>query len=422
MILESLAGLHCHDDPNEEAMSDPLSRTGIATLHELLARHVEQGRVPGLVALVARGDDVHVETIGTPAVTDSSAIARDAIFRIASLTKPITAATALALVDDGVLALDQSIDDLVPELANRRVLRSIDAELDDTGPARRAITVEDLLSFRMGFGSVMAEPGSLPIQRAEDGAVLRSIGGPPWPPVAYDVDGWIAALGSLPLMYQPGERWLYNTSAQVLGVLIARATGRDLPGVMRSRVLEPLGMHDTGFVVPPEKVARLATYYAPDDATGGVTVIDEPATSWWASAPSFPDGSGMLVSTVDDYWAFVSMLLARGVARDGTRILAAETVDLMTTDRLTARQHADAGIFLAPHAGWGLGMEVPASDAAPGAPLPCGFGWDGGSGTTWRSNRALDATGILLTQRAMTSPEPPAVFRDFWTGVNAALD
>jgi CubicO group peptidase (beta-lactamase class C family) len=327
----------------------------------------------------------------------------------------------MALLDDGVLALDQPIDDLVPELANRRVLRSIDAELDDTVPARRAVTVEDLLSFRMGFGTVMAEPGSLPIQRGEDAAVLRSIGGPPWPPVAHDVDGWIAALGSLPLMDQPGTRWRYNTGAQVLGVVIARATGRELPRVMRERVLDPLGMRDTGFVVPPEKRARLTTYYAPDDATGGVTLVDDPATSWWTSAPSFPDGSGMLVSTIDDYWAFVSMLLARGVARDGTRVLAAGTVDLMTTDRLTARQRADAAGFLGPHAGWGLGMAVPASDAAAGAPLPCGFGWDGGSGTTWRSTRALDATGILLTQRAMTSPQPPAIFEDFWTGVNAAV-
>jgi CubicO group peptidase (beta-lactamase class C family) len=272
----------------------------------------------------------------------------------------------------------------------------------------------------MGFGSVMAAPGSLPIQRAEDGAVLRSIGGPPWPPVTHDVDGWIAALGAMPLMYQPGERWLYNTSAQVLGVLIARATGSDLPSVMRARILEPLGMHDTGFFVPPESLARFTTYYAPDDETGGVNLLDEPTTSWWTAPPSFPDGSGMLASTLDDYWSFVSMMLARGAARDGTRVLAAETVDLMTIDRLTPQQRADSGIFLAPHAGWGLGMEAPASDASPDTPLPCGFGWDGGSGTTWRSNRDLGVTGILLTQRAMTSPEPPEVFDDFWAGVNAS--
>jgi CubicO group peptidase (beta-lactamase class C family) len=131
----------------------------------------------------------------------------------------------MSLIDDGILDLDQSIDDLVPELANRRVLRSLDAELDDTVPAERPITVEDLLSSRFGFGTVMAPPDTLPIQRAEAELELHSIGGPPWPPGGHDVDSWIAALGSLPLMYQPGAQWLYNTAAQVLGVLLARATG-----------------------------------------------------------------------------------------------------------------------------------------------------------------------------------------------------
>ncbi|HEX4490287.1 MAG TPA: serine hydrolase domain-containing protein [Acidimicrobiia bacterium] len=401
-------------------MSDALSQPGLGTLHDLLVRHVDAGRLPGLVALVAKGDDVHVDTIGTLAFTDSTPMARDSIFRIASMTKPITAVTAMSLVEEGVITLDQPIDDLVPELANRRVLRAIDVELDDTVPARRAITVEDLLSFRMGFGLVMAEPGSVPIQRAEDAAVLRSIGRPPWPPVPHDVDSWIAALGALPLMYQPGERWMYNTGAQVLGVVIARATGSDLPTVMRERVFEPLGMHDTGFSVPSGKLERFTTFYVPDDDTGGMTVIDDPATSWWSTPPTFPDGSGMLVSTLDDYWSFASMMRARGAGRDGTRVLKAETVDLMTTDRLTSPQRATTDAFLAPHAGWGLGMEAPATDAAPDAPPPCGFGWDGGSGTTWRSNRTLDVTGILLTQRAMTSPQPPEVFDDFWRGVNAA--
>ena len=161
----------------------------------------------------------------------------------------------MALVEAGLLRLDEPIDDLVPELADRRVLRAIDAELDDTVPANRPITLEDLLSFRLGFGSVMAPPGSYPIQRAEAELGLQSIGGPPWPPVAHDVDGWIGALGSLPLMYQPGEQWLYNTSAQVLGVVLARASGRPLESVLRERIFEPLGMTDTGFTVPPSNAA-----------------------------------------------------------------------------------------------------------------------------------------------------------------------
>ena len=288
-------------------LTTQLSHQGLDRLHDSMAAHVAAGRLPGLVTLVARGDDVHVDTIGTPSFADDTPLARDAIFRIASLTKPITAVAAMTLVEEGVLRLDQPIDELVPELANRRVLRAIDAELDDTVPADRPITLEDLLSFRLGFGSVMAPPGSYPIQRAEAELGLQSIGGPPWPPVAHDVDGWIGALGSLPLMYQPGEQWLYNTSAQVLGVLLARACGRDLESVLRERIFEPLG-HDRHRVHRPRRAPAPAHHRLPARSeTGELSVLDDPADSWWSTPPSFPDASGWLVSTIDDYWAFVSM-------------------------------------------------------------------------------------------------------------------
>jgi CubicO group peptidase (beta-lactamase class C family) len=290
-----------------------------------MAAHVGAGRLPGLVSLVACGEDVHVDTIGSPSVAGDAPLARDAIFRIASLTKPITAAATLSLVEEGRLRLEQPIDELVPELAGRRVLRAIDSELDDTVPAHRPITLEDLLSYRLGLGSVMAPPGTYPIQRAEAELGLQSIGGPPWPPVTHDVDGWIGALGSLPLMHQPGERWLYNTSAQVLGVLLARACGGDLQSVLRERVFEPLGMVDTGFTVPAERLSRFTMAYRPDPETGELAVLDDPARSWWSTPPSFPDASGWLVSTIDDYWSFVSMLLAGGTG-NGARILSPATV------------------------------------------------------------------------------------------------
>jgi CubicO group peptidase (beta-lactamase class C family) len=298
------------------------------------------------------------------------------------------------------------------------VLRAIDAELDDTVPAKRPITLEDLLSYRLGFGSVMAPPGSYPIQRAEAELGLQSIGGPPWPPVDHDPDEWMAALGSLPLMYQPGEQWLYNTSAQVLGVLLARACARDLESVLRERILDPLGMADTGFTVPAEQLGRLTTAYRPDPGTGQLRMLDDAADSWWSRPTSFPDASGWLVSTIDDYWSFVSMLLAGGTGPGG-RVLSPETVALMTTDRLTPDQREAAALFLDEDCGWGLGLEVPAA-GAPGRALPCGIGWTGGSGTTWRSSVGSGVTGILFTQRGLTSPvaEPLAV--DFWSGVNAA--
>ncbi len=264
----------------------------------------------------------------------------------------------------------------------------------------------------------MAPPGSYPIQRAEAVLGLQSFGGPPWPPVAHDPDTWMAALGSLPLMYQPGERWLYNTSAQVLGVLLARAGVRDLESVLRERILDPLEMADTGFTVPAEQLGRFTTAYRPDPETGQLGVLDDPADSWWSSPTSFPDAGGWLVSTVDDYWSFVSMLLAGG-AGPGGPVLAPETVALMTTDRLTADQRQASALFLGEHGGWGLGLAVPAAGAGPQR-LPCGIGWTGGSGTAWRSSAQSGVTGILFGQRGLTSPVPEPLAVDFWAGVNAA--
>ena len=394
-----------------------LSQAGRAHLHDVMSAHVEAGEMPGLVTLVARGHDVHIDTVGSPSFADRTPVDRSAIFRIASLTKPITAVATMSLVEEGILSLDQPVDDLLPELADRRVLRAMDAELDDTVASERAITVEDLLSYRLGFGSVMAPPDSSPIQRAEAALGLQSIGGPPWPPVTHDVDSWMAALGSLPLMYQPGEQWLYNTSAQVLGVLLARATDKDLGSVMHERIFGPLGMRDTGFTVPPGQLHRLTTFYAPDPETGALSVLDDPADSWWRTPPSFPDASGWLVSTIDDYWSFVSMLLAGGSLR-GRHVLSPELVTLMTTDRLSRAQREASRLFFGDQGSWGLGMAVPATGST--APLPSGFGWDGGSGTTWRSNPRSGVTGIVFTQRQLMSPAPPPVIEDFWAALNAA--
>ena len=316
------------------------------------------------------------------------------------------------------MQLDAPVEDLLPELANRRVLRAIDADLDDTVPAHRPITLVDLLTYRLGFGSVMVPPDTFPIQRAEAACGLQSIGGPPWPPIAHDVDSWIGALGSLPLMYQPGERWLYATSGQVLGVLLARASGQSLEAVLRERIFDPLAMTDTGFTVPQAQLARFATAYRPDPDTGALSVLDDPAHSWWSTPPTFPDAAGGLVSTIDDVWTFVSMLVAGGTARS-RRVLDRESVVQMTTDHLSAPQRIGTDLFLEPNEGWGLGLAVPASGVTDGH-LPCGIGWDGGIGTTWRSNPVSGVTGIALTQREVTSPAPPPLRADFWTLVNAA--
>jgi CubicO group peptidase (beta-lactamase class C family) len=189
-----------------------LNDHGLARLHDAMVSHVERGAMPGLIALLARGGHAHVDVIGTGSFGDSRPMPRDAVFRIASLTKPIAAVAAVILMEDGALRLDDRVDELLPELANRRVLRSIDSELDDTVPAVRPITVEDVLTFRLGFGTVMVPPGTYPIQRAEEELQLRTLG-PPWPPTPHPPDAWMQRLGSLPLMHQPGDHWIYNTGA-----------------------------------------------------------------------------------------------------------------------------------------------------------------------------------------------------------------
>ena len=237
-----------------------LSAIRLRRLHDVLARHVESGGVPGLVALVARRGEVHAEAIGTTAAGGSEPMRRDTIFRIASMTKPITAVAAMILVEECKLRLDDPTDDWLPELANRKVLRTLDSPLDDTVPAKRPITLRDLLTFRLGFGAVMAPPGRYPIQQAmADAGVAPSPEVPFFPP-----DELMKRFGGLPLMHQPGEQWLYHSGSDILGVLIARAAGQPLGKFLHERIFAPLGMNDTAFCVPEEKLVRLATAYQGD--------------------------------------------------------------------------------------------------------------------------------------------------------------
>jgi len=412
-------------------MSNGLTDEGLAALDQALAGHVTRGAVPGLVALVARAGQVHVCTAGQATLGNSEPIGRDAIFRIASMTKPMVGVAAMLLVQDGAMALADPVERWLPELAGRRVLRSYGAELDDTVPAACPITVEDALSFRLGFGCIF-DPESLPVVRAEAELKLNTLG-PPWPPTPLTPDEWIAGLGSLPLLDQPGELWRYNTGATVTGILIERVTGAPLAEVLRTRVFQPLGMTDTAFYVPAAKLSRFTSMYAPaeiadrfgaasaDDTGNGLVLIDGPH-GWYAAPPALPDGAASLVSTVDDLWAFAAMLAA-----DGGGLLSPESVALMLRDRTTARDHAEMPWFFGDNAGWGLMMSVPRAGVAPapgppGDGRPYGYGWDGGSGTTWRTDPATGLTGILLTERMVTSPEPPEAVRDFWAAAYSAIE
>ena len=190
------------------------SRARLGRMHDIMAAYVERGDVPGIVTLVSRRGEVQVDAIGTKAVGGGDPIRRDTIFRIASLTKPITAAATMILVEECRLRLDEPVHRLLPELAHRKVLKRLDGPLDDTVPANRPITVRDLLAFRMGYGIVMAPPGTYPIRAAMSERLLGQ--GPPKPQTPPAPDEWIRRLGTLPLMHQPGEKWMYHTASDVL--------------------------------------------------------------------------------------------------------------------------------------------------------------------------------------------------------------
>jgi CubicO group peptidase (beta-lactamase class C family) len=396
-----------------------LSTSRVERLHQVLSGHIHRGEMPGLVALVSCHDDVHIETLGTMSAGHRAPMKRDTIFRIASLTKPMTAVAAMMLIEECKLRLDDSIEPRLPELAHRKVLRSMASEPDDTIAATHAITVRDLLTFRMGFGSVMARPNTYPIQ-----TLIRTLqiggDGPPRPAEFPPADAWLRRLGSLPWMAQPGERWLYHVSADVLGMLIARVSGQALGTFMRERIFDPLGMKDTAFHVPSDKIERLPACYVFNHQTQTLELYDDGANSAWHPEPAFASGGGGLVSTVDDYFAFARMLLNKG--RCGrAQVLSHASVELMTSDQLTPQQRAGSEIFFGASRSWGFGMAVDTKRdelfRTPGR-----FGWDGGLGTSAYTDPAEGVIGILLTQRMLDSPQPPRVFSDFWTLAYGAIE
>lgn len=325
---------------------------------------------------VAHGGEVHAERA-------------DAIHRISSMSKPITAVAAMALVEDGTLALDDPVDPFLPELAEPRVLRDPAGPVDDTVPAERPVTLRDLLTFRMGTGMDFTRFGEQPVMDALAERGLHI--GPPAPQQEPPPDEWMARLGSVPLERQPGERWLYHLPAEVLGVLLARAAGATLGAVLRDRVLGPLGMTDTGFWVPAVSMDRFGGCVLPDGA-----VYDAP-DGQWSSPPPFESGGGGLVSTVADLLAFATML------RDGgARVLEPDSVALMTTDHLTVEQRAECSPDPSGDTGWGFGMSVRAVD---GERQHAGaYGWVGGLGSLWFTDPVDDLIVVVLTDRMLAGP------------------
>ncbi|MFD8705652.1 serine hydrolase domain-containing protein [Kitasatospora sp. NPDC059648] len=404
--------------------TDGFSKQGMDRVRDVLARHVESGRIPGVVALLGRGEETHLEVLGTMRHEGGAPMRRDTIFRMASTSKPVSAAAAMVLLDECRLRLDDLVDPWLPELADRKVLRRIDGPLDDTVPARRPITVRDVLTSTFGLGMDFTALGT-PIMNA----VFEKGLTPNLPTPMPEPDEWLRRLGELPLMHQPGERWQYHMASDLLGALVARVTGRPFDEFLRERIFEPLGMKDTGFHVPADKMDRLPPLYAPDPQTGEFQVWDEAEGGRHSAPPAFQSGGGGLASTADDYHAYFRMLL-NGGTHGSERILSRPAVRLMTTNRLTAEQQAarqelatnnvHISFGQGQHGGWGFGMAV---RTYRGDYAPVGqYGWDGGSGTSTYADPQNGLVGILLTQVGASVPHSIHLMHDFWSTVYQVID
>ncbi|MFZ1990292.1 MAG: serine hydrolase domain-containing protein [Alphaproteobacteria bacterium] len=385
-------------------MSSGLSRARLRRLTDAVNASVDKGEIAGMIALVERRGDTHIDIVGMQDVERNIQMKRDTIFRLASISKPITAAAAMILVEEGKLRLEEPVDRLLPELANRKVLKRMDGPLDDVEPAKRPITVRDCLTFQLGYGWALGPP--TPLQKAMVEAGF-GMGGAPLAP-----DEWIKRLGALPLAHHPREGILYHMGAEVLGVLIERASGQSFADFLKERLLEPLGMRDTGFSLSPRQIERLASAYAFNPETRKLTLTEDAGNGRFASPPAFPSGGGGLVATVDDYLAFGRMMIGKGKLGN-TRVLSRPSVEAMTRNYLGEKQLRNQGMFPAPFElpraqgwapniwegrGWGLGMMVITEALGPTYSVGR-FGWDGGSGVMWWADPKEEMNMILMIQR-----------------------
>ncbi len=353
-----------------------------------IVQAVESGLLSGAVTLVwHRGKVLQVNEIGHRDVEATLPMRRDTIFRIASMTKPVTVAAAMALAEEGKLALSDPVTRWLPELAGMRVLTDPKGPLDSTVPARRAITVDDLMTHRSGLAYAFSVTG--PISRAYSQVSLRQ-----------EQDQWLAEVAALPLVHQPGDRLTYSQATEVLGIILSRIEGKSLQTVLDERILGPLGMSDTGFFISPDKRNRAATMYRLDqhnvlqhDVMGPIPVKE----------PRFCQGGAGLVSTADDYLKFIRMLLGGGTV-DGTRVLSPESVTAMRTDQLTDEQKRPPFLGMPFWIGRGFGLNLSVvTDPSKSTQLfgPGGLGtfsWPGAYGTWWQADPANDLILIYLIQ------------------------
>lgn len=394
-------------------MADAGFDTGrLTAIRPALERFVGSGDVAGIVALAWRhGETALSEALGWRDLDARTAMTSDTLFRIASMTKPVTSVAALMLVEQGRLGLNDPIARWLPELADLKVLSSPEAPLDHTESLRTPITLLDLLTHRAGFAYHFTASGPLADAYASVFDGFNAF---------VDPALWLSHVARLPLICHPGTRWHYGIATDVLGALIARVSGMTLGEFFRTRIFDPLGMSDTGFVVPAASLDRLATSYVVDPQTRRLHPEDVPATSRWTKSDRFESGGGGLVSSASDYLRFARMLLGRGRLQGdaaeraaGPRLLSHKSADLMRSNFLTPEQRRIPAFGYPVWAGQGFGLGLaivddPAQQRAVGYRSAGSFGWPGALGTSWLADPVEDMIGIILIQRRAEEPFPLA--------------
>jgi CubicO group peptidase (beta-lactamase class C family) len=395
----------------------------LAQTRAAMQRFVDAGHIAGIVMLTWRnGEIAQADALGCRDLETRTPMTRDTLFRIASMTKPVTSVAALMLVEDGRIALESAVTNWLPELSKLTVLRDPEGPLTQTEPVRKPITLLDLLTHRAGFAYHFTASG--PLAPAYE-SVFNGFD------AMVDPARWLEHIAELPLMYQPGVRWQYGISTDVLGALVQRVAGMPLGEFFRTRIFEPLGMKDTAFAVTPAQAARLSTSYVVDQ-DGRRAVEDHPSTSRWLKPERFQSGGGGLVSTADDYLQFARVLLGRGRLQGdaaerakGPRLLSHKSVDLMRSNFLTPEQRTIPafGYPIWRAQGFGLGVSViddPAQQLPAGYRSMGSFSWPGALGTSWFADPVENMIGIMLIQRRSAEPFPLA--KEYERLVYAAID
>jgi CubicO group peptidase (beta-lactamase class C family) len=400
------------------AAKSGFSQARLRRLSDSMRGYVDRGEIGNVVTLLHRhGQLGHVDKFGWQDQEAGIPIADDTIFRIASMTKPIVSVAALMLLEEGRFRLDDPVDRWMPELADRRIMRDPAGPIDDTYPASRPITVLDLFTHRPGLVSQFTATAAIGVEAAKlhIGNNLLLAGDDP--------DEWLARLGALPLVYEPGAHFNYGYATDVLGFLVSRIAGMPLEDFLQVRLFRPLNMFDTGFHVPESKRGRLSVAHMPDIATGKPVTFDHPSNSPWNEPKTVPSGSAGLVSTGADYLEFGRML-HDGCGPTGRRLMSRKTIELMTTDFLTREQRGRLfmGFDMWSARGFGLGVSVVDNLASQFNLGSVGrYGWGGAFGTAWFNDPKEDLTAIMMIQ-SLVGPLSPKIEADFVNLVYQAID